>query len=238
MNKWITKNGIQIDQILSGRSNAFLVSFDHKYILIDTGTQDSWYRLKKRLNSVIPENSSLAALILTHVHFDHCENSSRIKDDYGANIIVHESEALLLSSGKNSFCQGALPVTRRFFNLINGRKLFSLVRCTPCAYDAIVTEEYQLNDLGFNAYILHTPGHTIGSMSMIVDNEIAIVGDAMFGVFPNSVFPPWADDTTMLTKSWKKLLDTGCALFLPGHGTSNSRDLVQRQYTKYGEKVS
>jgi len=32
-------------------------------------------------------------------------------------------------------------------------------------------EKIDLNDFGFNAYIIHKPGHTSGSMSVVVDNE-------------------------------------------------------------------
>jgi hydroxyacylglutathione hydrolase len=86
--------------------------------------------------------------------------------------------------------------------------------------------------MGFNATILHTPGHTPGSMSLIVDGEIALVGDCMFGVFKGSAFPPFALDTRQMIESWGKLLDTGCRLFLPSHGTSDSRELVERDYNK------
>jgi hypothetical protein len=40
------------------------------------------------------------------------------------------------------------------------------------------------------------------------------VGDAMFGVFNWSVFPPFADDVPTMIKSWRKLLKTGCHSFL------------------------
>jgi hypothetical protein len=56
-------------------------------------------------------------------------------------------------------------------------------------------------------------------MSLIVDNEIALVGDVMFGVFNWSVFPPFADDVPTLEKSWGKLAKSGCKMYLPGHGT-------------------
>jgi glyoxylase-like metal-dependent hydrolase (beta-lactamase superfamily II) len=59
------------------------------------------------------------------------------------------------------------------------------------------------------------------------------VGDAMFGVFWWSVFPPFADDVPIMIRSWGKLLNTGSKLFLPGHGTENSRELLEKQYNKY-----
>ena len=73
---------------------------------------------------------------------------------------------------------------------------------------------------------------------MIVDNEIAIVGDAMLRFFKNSVFPPFADDIKEMIKSWGKLLKTECNLFLPGHGKEIKRELLQREYNKrHFEKI-
>jgi len=73
-------------------------------------------------------------------------------------------------------------------------------------------------------------------MSLIVDDEIAIVGDAMFGIFPNSIFPPFADNVPVMIKSWRKLLDTKCMLFLPAHGTKNSRRLVDGECNRFNHK--
>ncbi|MEI6091898.1 MAG: hypothetical protein WCR42_15690 [bacterium] len=67
---------------------------------------------------------------------------------------------------------------------------------------------------------------------MVVDDEIAIVGDAMFGVFPWSVFPPFATDIPQMVESWGKLLDTNCQTFIPAHGTANSRKLLMEEYNK------
>jgi glyoxylase-like metal-dependent hydrolase (beta-lactamase superfamily II) len=100
----------------------------------------------------------------------------------------------------------------------------------------LVEEQYDLNPLGFNAYIMHTPGHTVGSISVIVDHEIAIVGDAMFGVFRNSVFPPFISDTQAMVRSWKKLLDTGCEIYLPSHGREIPRELLHKEYVRYQKK--
>jgi glyoxylase-like metal-dependent hydrolase (beta-lactamase superfamily II) len=51
---------------------------------------------------------------------------------------------------------------------------------------------FLIGSAGFDAYLLNTPGHSPGSLSVFVGHEIAVVGDAMFGVAPRSVFPPFA----------------------------------------------
>jgi len=82
--------------------------------------------------------------------------------------------------------------------------------------------------------LLHTPGHTPGSISVIIDNEIAIVGDTMFGVFWWSVYPPFASNPDKLIDSWEKLLETRCRIFLPSHGSANKRSLVEKDF---GRKI-
>jgi glyoxylase-like metal-dependent hydrolase (beta-lactamase superfamily II) len=84
--------------------------------------------------------------------------------------------------------------------------------------------------------IIETPGHSVDSISILVDNEVAIVGDAMFGIFKKSIFPPYADDTAKMIESWGKLLHTDCQIFLPGHGRAIKRILLQKEYDKYARK--
>ena len=72
---------------------------------------------------------------------------------------------------------------------------------------------------------------------MIVDDEIAIVGDEMLGVYQNSIFPPFADDIKRMIHNWGKLLNTDCVLFLPGHGKAITQELLQNEYSKYAKKM-
>ena len=98
-------------------------------------------------------------------------------------------------------------------------------------------EKFDLEDYGFYAYILHTPGHSPGSLSVIIDEEVAFVGDTMFGIFKGSVFPPFAEDVNRMINSWGKLLKTGCSVFIPSHGSANNRSLVQKEYDKRIKKI-
>jgi glyoxylase-like metal-dependent hydrolase (beta-lactamase superfamily II) len=75
-------------------------------------------------------------------------------------------------------------------------------------------------------------------MSVIVGDEIAIVGDTMVGTFPGKIFPPFADDVEGVVQSWGKLLETGCRLFLPAHGSGNSRELVEKLWREREQRES
>jgi glyoxylase-like metal-dependent hydrolase (beta-lactamase superfamily II) len=215
--------------IMGGRSNVILLSGGEKNILIDTGTRNWRNRLERRLDILKIEH--IDHVILTHAHVDHAGNARRMKEKYGASVIVHRAEGPYLEKGENILPQGTNVFTRIMVNLF--AKLFTRVaRYEPCPYDHLVDERFDLKDFGFNAFILHTPGHTDGSVSVIVDDEVAVVGDIMIGVFKGSVFPPFANDIPLLIQSWGKLLATGCKVFVPSHGSANSRELVQKDYDR------
>lgn len=229
MKKWETKSGYEILQLLSGRSNVFLLTNGRKNILIDTSSGFMWKLLRLRLNNL--NVNHIDCLILTHSHMDHAGNARMIRDEYKSLVFIHKNEASYLTSGKSIIPGGTVPVTRIIERLL-AKYATPMLRSKPCKYDILVDSVFDLSDFGFKAYILHTPGHTPGSMSVIIDDEIALVGDTMFGVFPGSVFPPYASDVRQMINSWGKLLDTKCSVFIPSHGSAKSRSLAQKDYNK------
>jgi len=233
MKKWVTKNGYEIYQIIYGRSNSFLLSNGEKFILIDTGRENKYKTLVQRIEKLVTDKNALEALFLTHTHFDHVENAAAIKDKFGTQIYVHETEAEFLRKGENPRIKGTNFIAKVFTDLF-GTKFLSMCKYRPIEYNHLIHDKYSFELLGFNAYAIHTPGHTVGSISLVVDNQIAIVGDAMYGIF--TAFPPTAENPKLMIESWGKLLDSDCTIFLPSHGTANSRDFLQRQYTKYKKR--
>jgi len=222
-----TKRNSLIRCILHSRSNVFLFSSSGRNILIDTSSGREWPKLKVRLKNLEIEKIDL--LILTHTHYDHAANAARIKREFGAKVIVNIREVSYLEKGENPLPNGTNFMTQFMVNSF-GRQYLSKVKYEPCLPDVIVDQTLDLKGYGVDAYILHTPGHSPGSESVILDDEIAFVGDAMFGVFPGSVFPPYAENVDDLVLSWGKLLETGCRLFLPSHGTPDKADLLKREY--------
>jgi hydroxyacylglutathione hydrolase len=226
---WLTKSGLKILKILSGRSNVFILSNGRKNILIDTSPANKWNKLKKCLRKT--KTCQIDYLLLTHSHYDHADNAASIKDKFGCQVIIHRNEENNLKTGEISAPKGTNPFTR--FIVDNFAQRFAdRLNCIPCQPDILVDKVYDLTGYGFNAYILHTPGHSPGSISVIVDDEIAVVGDTMFGVFPWSVLPPYAADTVSLVNSWGSLLETNCSMFLPSHGGIKHRSQLLKDYQK------
>jgi hydroxyacylglutathione hydrolase len=229
MKTWTTTGGYKISQILSGRSNVFLLTHGKINFLVDTSTARLWKKLQNQLEKA--GINHIDYLILTHAHFDHAANANRIKVKYGASVIVHQNEADFLSKGINIIPGGTTLLTRFLVNLA-GKWFIRIMKYEPCRYDMLADSLLDLKEMGLNAYIMHTPGHTSGSVSVIVEDEIALVGDAMFGVFKGSVFPPYAENADEMVRSWGKLLQSRCRIFIPSHGTANNRSLVEKEFSK------
>lgn len=230
---WVWQNNqVKIVQVLSGRSNAWLLLADNLSILVDTGKASSFDKIFRNIRKTGLNPEQLDYLFLTHTHFDHCQSAARIRDLSGCRIMASVNAKTSVSTGYTELPKGALLPTR-FISMLGrsiGRKRFGY---PPFLADFWMEEPkaFGFNDLDIR--IIETPGHSPDSISLIVQNEVAIVGDALFGIFPNSVFPPYADDVPQLIGSWGKLLDTGCSLFLPGHGRPINRDFLEKEFGKY-----
>jgi len=232
MKTWQAGNGIVVHRLLGGRSNAFLIRDGNRTCMVDGGRNYRRKALLARLHKAGIAN--IDYLILTHTHYDHAENAAFLKERFGLKIVVHESEAALLEAGANPAIEGTISPTRLFIFLIR-RWLQQLLRYPPAKPDILVDGPFDLALLGIRGYVLPTPGHSEGSISVIA-GEVALAGDAVFGMFPGSVFPPFGQDIPRMVESWGLLAATGCQTFLPGHGRARSLELLTREYTKYVER--
>ncbi len=232
MNTWNTKNGFEITRVLSGRSNSYMVLYDNIYILVDTGKDSGFKTLTKNIESLNTRIDDITYLILTHTHFDHCQSANKIKETSNCCIIVSKVAEEFIKKGYTKLSDGAFPVTKLIAGLGNliGKRKFGY---EPFKADILVENEYDITISESKLKIIATSGHSPDSISIIVDNEIAIVGDAMFGVFNNSIFPPYSDNVAQMIESWGKLLNSGCSIFLPGHGKEIKRSLLEKEYSKY-----
>jgi glyoxylase-like metal-dependent hydrolase (beta-lactamase superfamily II) len=230
MMNWKTKNGYEIFQVLRRRSNSYLICSSDVNILVDTGRESSFRELQKKIGCLNLKLENIDFLILTHTHYDHCQNAFAIKGLTNCKIMMSEKEAEFCEHGFTPLPKGTFPITRIISNFGSriGKRSFGY---KPFTADMLVKDELRLATLKIE--LISTSGHSAGSISVIVDNEIAIVGDAMLGVFKKSIFPPFADNKIEMIKSWGRLLESSCHTFLPGHGNEIKRGLLQSEYIKY-----
>ena len=230
---WPAGNGVTVTRILGGRSGSFLVSSGDRRLLVDTGTPRDRRRLAARLGSLGVDRVDW--LVLTHTHYDHAGNARFVRERFGARVVVHRAEAEYLShgvtDGEGVVPRGTNPPLRFVTDRLEGA-LKRALSFEPCAADLAVDAPLDFAGEGLGVRLVNTPGHSIGSISAIAGDSVAIVGDAAFGVFPGSAFPPFAWDAERLVESWAILLGTACALFIPAHGRPVARALGEREGAK------
>lgn len=217
--------------IPSGKTNVYLLIRDGSAILIDTGVKGKqngiWLGLEKY--GLKPENLSL--IILTHTHYDHCGNVKLLKESTRAPLLVHQKEAENLRSGFASLPDGTFFLSKCLVEL--GRRLETKIgKYEPAEPDITVEDHYDLSNYGIPGYIMSTPGHTAGSVSVILEQGDAFIGDTAFHLPFVGIYPPFANDQETLIRSWEKLLDTDCRNFYPGHGSAISRKQLTASYRK------
>ncbi len=227
LKSWLLSDGTKIVRVMGLRSNSYVVVLPSATVLVDTSVAMNRKRLIGRIRSLIGPSGSLDYLIITHCHFDHCANAAALRKEFGCRIVQSRTDSLISRTGKM-----AVPTGFGSFPDMVLKHSGTLMDYEPYEADIIAGEDGTVAELPKNITLLTTPGHSKGSVSVIVNNETAIAGDTLFGVLHRSVLPPWYKDRHELVKSWGKLLATGCTLFLPGHGRAIARERLQRAFEK------
>ena len=226
-----TDKPYRIITVPMGHSNSYLITSGGRVILVDAGCAGKIKNLQTALeknNLMFPD---IVLVILTHTHYDHVGCLAEIKDRSGAKVLVHAEEKEYLEKGITPFPMGTMWFSK-IVSGIGNTLMASKSKYQPLNPDIAVGGEYDLSKYIPGAKVIPTPGHTAGSISLVIENEVAFVGDTLFNVIPGTVFPPFANDVPELLGSWEKLIAAGCRTFYPGHGKSINLQKLKDSYKK------
>lgn len=177
-------------------SNCYIIGDAGEAAVIDPGVEP------EEIVSILDvQKLTLKYIILTHAHIDHILHMEELLGTRGGKVAIHDEDALLLGNP-----------------MLNGAVLFGLNRSFREA-DLRVKDGDSLELGGIQLEIIHTPGHTPGSMCVKADGCI-FTGDTLFklGVGRTDL---GAGDQTRLMDSLKKLMKLDDSLKVyPGHGSA------------------
>ena len=216
---------------IKASSNAYLVQNNGHLFMIDSGAGDI-ANIEKACQEFGHELFDLELIIITHAHWDHVANVKKLKNLTGALVIAQQKAEDNLLQGSASFPEGTSLFNKLLIYFIqffssNGGSFPSL---RP---DILVNEVFSLQNLGIDGRVDAVPGHTQGSLAVIIDSKHCFIGDTMFNLFPWSVYPLFANHEEHLKKSWQHLNKfISIETFYPGHGKPFSRKKFIKSYQK------
>jgi hydroxyacylglutathione hydrolase len=202
-------------QIRLSLSNSFLV-LGERPLLIDTGSPKDGSKLLENLAKHGVQD--LALILHSHGHSDHCGSTRQLKEATSAPTAIHPADAAVMDSGQNQATKPTCLMAKFLHWFVDDR--FPAVR--P---DIVLPDEMSLLGFGVDGKVVFTPGHTAGSVSVLLSTGEAIVGDLLMGGWLGGMFrsgqpgyPYFADDLGQIRASVRKLLDRGATKFFVGHG--------------------
>ena len=210
---------LRIDRIRLGVTSCYLVRHEGT-ILIDTGHANQGKKFEENLSRLGVKPEEVKLILITHGHFDHIGSAAKIAEITGAPVAIHQADRERLEKGILVAPYGVTPWGSVMAGLLRLSK--SMFRIPPAPADIVLgDDDYSLEAFGIPGKVTPTPGHTPGSVTILLDNMDALVGDMAMDGPPFRLspgLPALAEDIEEVKESWRKLLPLGLKTIYPGHG--------------------
>ncbi|RLG75991.1 MAG: hypothetical protein DRO23_02350 [Thermoprotei archaeon] len=178
---------------------SYMVKIGNEYVIIDAGTGLGFANMLSNILELgIDIRRNIRYVILTHCHVDHAGGAYMFYK-LGLPIVMHEADAEAVRTGNTS---------RTASDMLN-------ISFIPSPVTISLRKDKELNVNGSSITIMHTPGHTPGSISIyfqVFGKNIVAIGD-LLGVLRKE----WFSNGEEWRKSIEKILALDFDIVLSGH---------------------
>ena len=192
----IDLKGLKMIQLLKyGNTNCFYIKGKNGSILVDTdwaGTLQLFYRKIKEWDI-----HNINYILITHYHPDHMGIVQDIIENMNAKLLVIDVQKDYIHCSDKIF--------EKDKNID-----FKPINTEPVIILCDESRKF-LKELGIDGEIIHTPGHSEDSISIILDDGIAIVGD-LYDLNSAKIF-----NDERINNSWNKILSHNISKIYYGH---------------------
>lgn len=148
--------------------------------------------------------ATLKYVLLTHGHFNHLLGISDLRQKYNVQVFMHEADKKVLKD-----------IKREMVSL--GLKPINLPKI-----DVFMKEFQQIKVGKLEVEVLHTPGHTPGSVSYLIENNI-FTGDTLLHEEVGSTQNRWGDEEMIKSSIKSKIISLKDSIIIqPGHGVETT----------------
>ncbi len=170
----------------------YLVYGQKEVWLIDTGVGGSEDEILDYVKATARHPADISVIMQTHSHPDHIGATKAIQRTTGCAVVAHERERMWIEDTELQCQQRPVP---GFHSLVGGS-----VKVDRSVEDGDVLQL----DNGLRLHVLHTPGHSQGSLSLWCPSEkVLICGDAV----PVTGSIPIYEDPDQSARSIKRLIE-------------------------------
>jgi hydroxyacylglutathione hydrolase len=180
-------------------------------VIIDPG-QNAFEIVKEQLKL---HGAKAKAIWLTHSHFDHIVDVSKIKEDFSIPIYIHKADKGNLEVPGSDLIPLYVPLFEGAFA------------------DYFIKEEQELKVGSFSFKVIHTPGHSEGGVCFYCkDQKILFSGDTLFKGAIGILNLPTSDPLKMKESLAKLFALPEDTMVYPGHGktTTIKQELSNRWF--------
>lgn len=201
--------------VVCGRTSCYVIKAKDGYILIDTGISNRQEDLIEQLYSLGCTPGSIKLILLTHGHYDHVGNTVYLKKIHGAKVAMHKGDIDTVRNASNEFPEGNSLLGSLMRNMsIRKHKEIKWEAFEP---DILLDDNSSLTEYGFDAKVIHLPGHTKGSIGFLTGDKKLFSGDTVMNiVMPGLAL--FAEDFSMLRQSVDYIKNLDIDMIYPGHG--------------------
>ena len=197
-------------------ANAYLVKRDDGITVVDTGLPGNAGKIIDYVQSIGCRPSDVKTIVLTHSDMDHAGSVARLKEETNAKVAIHEADAPRLSGEKEpKAVKGMLGLLLRATAVI--------MRFKRINADVLLKD----SDIIDGLTVIHTPGHTEGSICLYLPGRALFVGDALLADDERMLSLPrrsMSTDLNQAKESIKKISELKYSVLLPGHGPPIERN--------------
>jgi len=197
-------------------ANAYLVKRDAGITVVDTGLPGNAGKIIDYVQSIGCQASDVKTIVLTHSDMDHAGSVARLKEETNAKVAIHEADAPRLSGEKEpKAVKGVLGLFLRVMGAV--------MRFNRIEADVLLKDSNIIDGLT----VIHTPGHTDGSICLYLPGRALFVGDALLTDDERMLSLPrrsMSTDLDQAKKSIKKISELKYSVLLPGHGPPIERN--------------
>jgi glyoxylase-like metal-dependent hydrolase (beta-lactamase superfamily II) len=163
-------------------ANFYLVADGDGALLIDAGYPGYWKQVGPALGATGRSLDALAGVIVTHHHVDHVGTAEAARIRTGAPVFVHRDDATIVRGERRSHVPPGFY--RQSWRPSMARYLAHTVAAGGARYRPVGAVETlgddEVLDLPGRPRVIHTPGHTAGHCSVVLEERgVLFAGDAM-----------------------------------------------------------